>query len=223
MKSGAKCGVKPRFEWTEKFVCGREGQYCDERDPDMSPRKRHKTGREQDSVKVGCKAHFWLRKRIGSDAIEVTYRWEHTGHVVGSKADFYGSMHCPAVRCWVLDHVEDGLDWPAIKSLIRIDEDLLDRINSQQEITELPEALLVTYKDVQNTLRECLRHLAHLHPDGKKSLELWRERLEALGYYVRFAQISAQETDVNSYLFAFISPWQKKVRTSVFTLDQSEI
>lgn len=65
--------------------------------------------------------------------------------------------------------------------------------------------------DVYNALRRRLASVAHLDSDGQKSLQLWKEKLEARGYLVLYEDVYAQAAGENSYVFALVSPWQRKV------------
>lgn len=77
--------------------------------------------------------------------------------------------------------------------------------------TDIPESLRIAQADVYNALRRRLSKLAHLDPDGRRSLQLWKEKLEALGYSVLYQPVSAQARGEDSYVFAMASPWQKKL------------
>lgn len=79
---------------------------------------------------MGCKAHIWFRKRAGKADIEIEYSWEHTGHDPGSLKDMQESMMSDRVRDWVNSRVNEGLDWKAIKDLVRIDEEILDNVST---------------------------------------------------------------------------------------------
>jgi hypothetical protein len=210
-----KGGRRKQFVWTEKYVCGHAGTYHDERKTDISPTKR-RSNRQHESVKVGCQAKIFLRKLFGEeDAVEMEYHWKHDGHEVGTLGEMCGSMMPVAVKKWLRERVEEGLDWPQIKNLIRLDEGLLARLSDNSiPITEIPDTLRIAQKDVYNLLRERLRRLAILDPkDGHRSLELWKAKLEQKGYLkVLYQRISAQALDKNHYLFAFVSPWQQMVR-----------
>lgn len=78
----------------------------------------------------------------------------------------------------------------------------------------IPEALRVAQKDVYNAIRRRMAGIAHLDPDGQKSLALWKTKLEEKGYSVLYEPVSAQTSTENSYVFAIVSPWQKKVHSS---------
>ena len=58
--------------------------------------------------------------------------------------------------------------------------------------TDIPESLHIAQADVYNALRQWLTKLARLDPDGRRSFQLWKEKLEALGYPVLYQPVSAQ-------------------------------
>lgn len=120
-------GRKKTWEWTERWQCGRAEVYRDERQESLSPAKR-RDDRTHESVKVGCKAHFFLRKHVGEDGIEVEYKDKHNGHQPGTVGDMASSMLTIRVREWVTEKVDRGLNWPAIKAMLRIDTDILDAV-----------------------------------------------------------------------------------------------
>lgn len=126
-----KKGRPSVYEWTEKWVCDHSGQYRDQRKANLSPSKR-RDNRTHGSIKVGCKAHLWFRKRIGQDKIEIEYAWEHSGHTPGSLKDMQESMMSDQVRDWVNTRVNEGLDWRAMKDLLRIDEAILDEVSARE-------------------------------------------------------------------------------------------
>ncbi|KAJ6507586.1 hypothetical protein DFH09DRAFT_943012 [Mycena vulgaris] len=144
-------GPKRQFDWTEKWLCGHSGKYRDERDTDLSPRK-----------------------------LKIEYCWAHDGHEPGTVKDMAGSMLPLRVKEWIESRVAEGLDWKAIKPLLR-----LDALDSGT-FTDIPESLRIAQADVYNALRRRLSKLAHLDPDGRRSLQLWKEKLEALGYSVLY-------------------------------------
>ncbi|KAJ6582514.1 hypothetical protein DFH09DRAFT_1309467 [Mycena vulgaris] len=112
-------GPKRQFDWTEKWLCGHSGKYRDERDTDLSPRKR-RPNRHHPSVKVNCGAYFFLRKVCGEDRVKIEYCWAHDGHEPGTVKDMAGSMLPLRVKEWIESRVAEGLDWKAIKPLLRL-------------------------------------------------------------------------------------------------------
>ncbi|KAJ7238419.1 hypothetical protein C8J57DRAFT_1528728 [Mycena rebaudengoi] len=180
------------YDWTEKWLCGHSGKYRDERDHNLSPRKR-RPNRHHPSVKVQCGAYFFLCKVCGEDRVKIEHCWEHDGHEPGTVKDMAGSMLPLRVKEWIENRVADGLDWKAIKSLLRVDAMILDKL-------DFPESLRITQADVYNALRRRLSKLAHLDPDGRRSLELWKEKLEMLGYSVLYQPVSIRAHDEHSYV-----------------------
>jgi hypothetical protein len=97
------------YDRTEKWLCGHSGNYRDERDHDLSPRKR-RPNRHHPSVKVNCAAYFFLRKVCGEDRVKIEYGWEHDGHEPGTVKDMAGSMLPLRVKEWIDNRVAEGLD-----------------------------------------------------------------------------------------------------------------
>ncbi|KAJ7676949.1 hypothetical protein DFH06DRAFT_1080029 [Mycena polygramma] len=150
-------GPKKQFDWTEKWLCGRSGKYRDERKAELSPRKR-RPNRHHPS---------------------------HDGHEPGTIQDMAGSMLPIRVKEWIENRVDEGLDWKAIKPLLCLDALILDQLDAGT-FTDLPESLRIAQTDVYNAIRRRLRKLAHLDPDGTRSLSLWKEKLSSLGYSVLY-------------------------------------
>ena len=65
--------------------------------------------------------------------------------------------------------------------------------------------------DVHNEIARKLRRLAHLDPDGHKSLTKWKDRLIANGMAVVYAPVSRQYAGENTYIFGFTTEWQRSV------------
>lgn len=65
--------------------------------------------------------------------------------------------------------------------------------------------------DVHNEIARKLRRLAHLDPDGHKSLSMWRDRLIADGTAVVYVPVSGQYAGENAYIFGFTTEWQRSV------------
>lgn len=205
-------GRPKKYEWVEDLVCRHHGRFCDERNPDLSPQKR-RPNRHQQSVKVGCKARISLRKMNGSDLVRIEYVWQHTGHTVGILDDMKGSMLPRPVNEYIEERVAQQMDWHALKKLLRVDARVLTAID-HGELYKIPEALRIAQKDVYNAMQRQLIKLAQHDPNGYKSLKIWEQKLISSGYAVYFKPVSAQADGENSYVFAFVSPWQKSVRIS---------
>lgn len=86
----------------------------------MSPRKRRPDQRHE-SVKSGCKAHFFLRKVIDGDVVKVECQPDHNGHSAGTVGDMARSMVTVSVKQWIEERVGSGTNWSGIKKLLRLD------------------------------------------------------------------------------------------------------
>lgn len=117
------------YEWTEKLACDHAGKYRDRKKSDLSPSKR-RPHRTHGSIKCGCNAHIWIRKQLGSDQIDVEYHWQHNGHTPRSIKDMRESRMSERVKLWVDSRIAEGLDWRSIKDLIRIDDEILDKVHT---------------------------------------------------------------------------------------------
>jgi hypothetical protein len=121
---GPRRGAPKQFDWTEHWVCGHSGKYLDERNPDLSPRKR-RANRQHGSVKTQCTAFYWLRKVYGQDLVKIEYYGEHEGHEVGTVKEMTESMLPLRVKRWIQSRVDEG---QAIKPMLRIDSEILDQV-----------------------------------------------------------------------------------------------
>lgn len=81
-------------------------------------------------MKVGCKAHFWLRKALDSEEVTIEYRNEHNGHDPNTIKDMTASMLPRQVKRWIEEKVDSGLNWRAIKPMLRISADVLDSVRT---------------------------------------------------------------------------------------------
>ena len=94
---------------------------------ELSPSKRRPYC-QQPSVKMDCKAYIIIKKQSGDNTVVIEYCWEHSGHNVGTAHNMSASMVAPAVKKWIEDCVEEGLDWASIKPLLRVKNDILDKV-----------------------------------------------------------------------------------------------
>ena len=65
--------------------------------------------------------------------------------------------------------------------------------------------------DVHNEIARKLRRLAHLDPDGHKSLMKWKDRLITDGTAIVYAPVSGQYVGENAYIFGFTTEWQRSM------------
>lgn len=150
-----KYGAKKKYDWTEKWKCGHSGMYHDERNNNLSPQKR-RPNRRHGTVRVNCSAYIWLRKRVGEGTVEVEYKWQHTGHEIGTVQDMASTRLSNQVKIWLNNRVNEGLDWNSIKPLLRIDDTTLDQVSRSHHALHLrltSHTLLGPIRNVQRDSR----------------------------------------------------------------------
>lgn len=196
-----KAGVKPSLNGQRGYQCGHADMYRDERSTDLSPRKRRSDCHHK-SVKDGCKAYFFLRKVIDAEVVKVEYQPEHNGYNAGTVGDMAQSMLTLQVKQWIEEKVDSGMNWTAIKKLLRLDADILNTVSQSSSFiqkaclhfvllqlddgscTNIPESLSVLHQDVYNAICRRIKKITHLNEDGDQSLQLWQSRLQERGYAV---------------------------------------
>lgn len=128
--AGQKRPRNPKYTFTERWDCDHAGHWKDNRNLDLPPEKRRLHRRKDKSIKVDCKAHFWLRQHFGLELVELEYHWEHSGHEPGSLKDFQDSRMPHNTRRWIDKQVEQGMDWRSIQGLLRMDSKSLGEVQS---------------------------------------------------------------------------------------------
>jgi hypothetical protein len=81
------------------------------------------------SIKVGCKAKFFVRKSFNADTAEIEFHFKHTGHDVGTIAAMRESRMSRKAATWLQEKVNEGLDWKAINALFRSTNIELDAVS----------------------------------------------------------------------------------------------
>ena len=66
------------------------------------------------------------------------------------------SMMSNRVRDWVNSRVNEGLDWKAIKDLLRIDEEMLDQVRSCCNLRATPKLTYHLLNLARKRWQECL-------------------------------------------------------------------
>lgn len=112
------------------------------------------------------------------------------------------------VSRWIKDRVAEGLDWKAIRDLLRVDEDSIAKAETGDEF---PLSLHVDRQDVYNEIRKALCQQSRLALDGEDSLHQWAEQLRGKGHKVLFKMDVIAEGGRRAGLFAWSSPWQQEV------------
>lgn len=174
-----KKGRPVAYEWTEKWTCDHSGSYRDQRKANLSPSKR-RIHRTHESIKVGCKAYIWFRKRPEKSEIEIEYGWQHTGHTPLSLKDMRDSMMSDRVRDWVNSRVDEGLDWRAMKDLLRIEVEANKqlRASAKADFTRFIHAATSddfedVWQEIQVTYMEHTVWMAYLRTEWMGKKERW--------------------------------------------------
>jgi hypothetical protein len=68
--AGAKRGPKVKWEWTKIFICNHAGKWPGSKAKDGK-------GKMEQSIKMGCGAKIYMRRRKDSAEVEIEYRWRH--------------------------------------------------------------------------------------------------------------------------------------------------
>ncbi|GAA6044994.1 hypothetical protein JCM8097_002079 [Rhodosporidiobolus ruineniae] len=200
---------RAEFEWSERLVCDHSGQ------PDKRVLAAADPNRQRqslkNSIKVGCKATFFARKRYGDAYVEIMVQHDHSGHKPGTIDDMKESRMSLQAREWLRALVAQGSSWPMIKALLRVDKDELDNVSSHlSTITSISESWRVSYQDAYNHIRRAVLAATRLAPDSRRSTELWIERLRRQDWRAELIE-SRDATGGEAWALCLMSPWQEAI------------
>ncbi|OAD66222.1 hypothetical protein PHYBLDRAFT_152795 [Phycomyces blakesleeanus NRRL 1555(-)] len=117
-----------------------------------------------ESIKDGCKAKI-IKKTLHDGSVQVDYLWQHATHQPEKVQEMVQSRLPSEVKQWIVSHVDNNMDWKAIKTLLQINP-------------HFPISLRINYYDVQNVINVHLNNLSRGNAIDKTSLEQWIEFLE---------------------------------------------
>jgi hypothetical protein len=127
-----KAGRQKHVIWWASYDCDRGRHYIPQKNPSISPSKRRKS---EPTMKVGCPACFsasckWSKHGPNEpNEVEVNFFSTHEGHNPGTvEEDISISRMSQRTWDWVKERVAQGLNWQAIKLLLRLDADVLRRV-----------------------------------------------------------------------------------------------
>ena len=106
-------GRPPKYDWTVKHACRRG-----------SHEKTLIINR--DSVGVGCPVTIRFRKLIRQERVEVEYKWKHN-HDTSMQSRVLIPQG-PNELNWTKEKVSKGLDWKAVKGILRPSEESLQSV-----------------------------------------------------------------------------------------------
>ncbi|CAD6907644.1 unnamed protein product [Tilletia controversa] len=166
--------------WRQRYQCDHAGRpQSKPMQENLSPAKRR---RRLPSIKVGCKATFVACQPIGERRIYIKWRHQHTGHDVSSMQSVAESRLPKRVRQWLAARVAEGRDWKAIRNLLRLSEEDLQRLERSAGVLQaVPEALRIRHMDVYNELRKQLLSVARKAGNRQDSLQKWSEDVDQEG------------------------------------------
>ncbi|KAE8251485.1 hypothetical protein A4X13_0g3973 [Tilletia indica] len=166
--------------WRHRYQCDHAGQPQSKPLQDnLSPSKRR---RRLPSIKVGCKATVVACQPIGERRIYIKWKHQHIGHDVASMQSVAESRLPKRVRDWIVARVAEGRDWKAIRNLLRLGEEDLQRLERSAGVLQaVPEALRIRPMDVYNELRRQLLSVARKADNRMDSLQKWSEDVNQEG------------------------------------------
>ncbi|OAD65510.1 hypothetical protein PHYBLDRAFT_153410 [Phycomyces blakesleeanus NRRL 1555(-)] len=111
------------------------------------------------TTKDDCKAKI-TKKILQNGNVVVDYLWQHVTHQPEKVQDMVRSRLPAEVKQWIVFHVDNNMDWKAIKMLFRIDSKCLEELEAGLGISSFPMSLHINYHDVQNVINACLNKLS---------------------------------------------------------------
>ncbi|OAD68396.1 hypothetical protein PHYBLDRAFT_68949 [Phycomyces blakesleeanus NRRL 1555(-)] len=160
------------------------------------------------SIKDGCKAKI-IKKTFRDGQVSIECLWQHDTHQPEKVQDMVRSRLPAEVKQWIVSHVDNNMDWKAIKTLLRIDPRRLEEVlEAGLAISSFPMSLRINYHDVQNVINTRLNKLSRRNAVDRTSVEEWMSFLKnEKGCLVHMKFYEGN----GPYLLSWISPWQKKI------------
>ena len=121
-------GRPPKYGWTVRHACRRN-------------RQQKALTINRDSVGAGCPATIRIRKLIRKELIEISYEWKHNHDtsMISRALIPQGSNELN----WAKEKVSQGLDWKAVKGMLRPNEESLQSVIVQPYLLSMPAVLIV--------------------------------------------------------------------------------
>jgi hypothetical protein len=107
---------------TFQYRCDRYGHY--EKESSQSSKKR-----KSKSKKIGCPAMITMTV-MNDSSVSVVYDWEHPDHSPCDLEEVSRSRLPHDVKQWIIEKVNQNLDWKTIKNFLRLDEERLEEVNT---------------------------------------------------------------------------------------------
>jgi hypothetical protein len=186
-------------------------------------------------MKCGCLAKYRISQQEGQSLV-VTFDFNHTGHDVYSIKSFQESRIPAQASAQLNEAISMGLNWTAMKSVLRFDKGAIDDVSEstskfaslladlfdiqllKNTLSSVPLAIRIERKDFYNRYRKRLLDASQKAPDGFESLEMWAKELIKESWNVLLLKTAPRCGLTDCLVFGMISPWQRKVRKSSFSL-----
>lgn len=111
------------YSLTERWICDHAGIYVP---VDQALRQRH----AEPTIKMACPAMFYAKTLRADGSVEVKYNPSHN-HETNTTYAVARARLDKDTTDWVDDLVAKGMQWPAIKALLRLDPEEMDDVRLQ--------------------------------------------------------------------------------------------
>ncbi|ORE08556.1 hypothetical protein BCV72DRAFT_323592, partial [Rhizopus microsporus var. microsporus] len=95
----------------------------------IRPRNADDQTRQRKSSRIGCPAKI-KKVTMNDGSVSATYHWQYPDCQLFDIKEIASSQLLPESKEWIEKHVNDFMDWKAIKSLLRMNEDNINEIIS---------------------------------------------------------------------------------------------
>ncbi|KIJ31011.1 hypothetical protein M422DRAFT_267433 [Sphaerobolus stellatus SS14] len=198
---------RSKVVWSKYFICDHAGKYRDQRDANLSPRKRRNRA---ESIKCECSASIYACQPFGTDAVDIIYKWQHTVHDPASLKDLQTSRNPNEVRTWLDERVCQGFDQKALKAMLRMTPDQLREASITPDAERLPFSIKIGPMDMYNAVRRKVDVDTRLAPELGESIGAWIERLKEDGWSILYDKTPGEEAH-GGWTLGLCSPWQKEL------------
>ncbi|KAI7863800.1 uncharacterized protein EV154DRAFT_586403, partial [Mucor mucedo] len=115
-------------------------------------------------------------------------------------------------RDWIATHVDNNMDWKAIKPLLRLSHEQMDNIEKNDNFPGVPMSMLVNHRAVQNVIYDRLQKKYKKNESDKISVDLWMDYLRSNDYQT-FLDVDQEGGRI---MVAWVSPYQKEFLASSY-------
>lgn len=112
------------------LVCTYEGHArikCEEAEEERPLKKSRKS--KGISKKIGCPVRL-TKNTLRNGMVIVNYKWKHEGHNPANIEEALREKLSPEVKQWIEDNVDKNMNWFSIKSILRLNEENIKKVNN---------------------------------------------------------------------------------------------